>query len=135
MGFQFHSLSRILGHSSVGRCQTSTNINPGNNLLQSSLYAFENGYVLPQAGFDEISLRYSSPASGVGSVELPQQYYWTQPIFTGDKLPENSEQISGEVINTDFEPSEQAGLMLIHGKWSAMDKLCIHMDHNLKITT
>ena len=75
--------------------------------------------MVPQAGIGEISLRYSSLISGVGSVELPHQDYWAQQTFTGNTAPENSQQ-TGEVINTDFEPSEQAGLMLLHNRWSAV---------------
>ena len=37
-----------------------------------------------------------------------------------ETAPENSQQIVGEVINTDFEPSEQAGLMPVHNKWSVV---------------
>ena len=86
------SVSGDIDHQHIG----FGTINPANNLLESYLYAFENGYVLPQAGFGEISLRYSSPTSGIGSVELPQQEYWAQPTFTGDNALENSQQIVGE---------------------------------------
>jgi hypothetical protein len=114
--YSFISVSGDIDHQHIG----FGTINPGNNLLESYLYEFVHGYVLPQAGFGEISLRYSSPTSGVGSVELPQQEYWAQQTFTGDTTHENNEQIFGEMINTDFKPSEQAGLMLVHDNWSAI---------------
>ena len=102
-------------------------INPVSNLLESTLDAFQNGYALPQTGFGEISLRYSSPTSRVGTVttnyEVPQSDYWIPSvILPGDTLLENHDpqHFIGEVLNSDFNPSTHEDLMFIEDSWNAV---------------
>jgi hypothetical protein len=96
-------------------------INPVSNLLESTLDA------LPQPGFGEISLRYSSPTSRVGTVttnyEVPQSDYWIPSvILPGDTLLDNHDpqHFIGEVLNSDFNPSTHEDLMFIEDSWNAV---------------